>query len=274
MLNELYSLSGTLESKDISTKDWHREYKLIPKVTTKAPCIRIWLAKDGSICELECISAELAQSLRKLGNNQGTFPAFNIVPLYRITDKEQFSELDRIVKETAAPDLNKIKSWCTDDNWNIGLVKKIKRCLHSVPHDMMALISNSDQRENALISELVRLADGFSDESDKSFKAALEKCVFTKLQKKDDSSMALSLLFHQGNPQKAPNDDTGTSISVILDLFDWRQYGYPVASEHTTEWINKMLLVSNQSCAQPSPRKARVTHLVLFMLMLMNQCLA
>ena len=249
MLNELYSLSGTLKSKGISTKEWHREYKLIPKVTTKAPCIRIWLAKDGSICELESISAELAQSLRKFGNNQGTFPAFNIVPLYRITDEKQISELEHIEKGHAAFDLGKIRSWCVIDNWKESVVNKVDRSLHSIPKSLLELVSTQEQPECALIPALVRVTDFFSSEPDKSFKAALEKCVFAKLQKQEEVNMALSMLFHKGNPKKAPKDDTGTSVSVILDLFDWQQYGYPVASEHTTEWINKMLLVSNQSGA-------------------------
>jgi hypothetical protein len=94
MLNELYSLSATLESKNITVEEWYDDYCELPNVTAKAPCIRIWLSQDGSICGIESISVELAQSLRKFGNNQGTFPAFNIVPLYRITDKQQVSELE------------------------------------------------------------------------------------------------------------------------------------------------------------------------------------
>ncbi|MHB1391736.1 MAG: hypothetical protein ACYCYE_01420 [Clostridia bacterium] len=244
MLNELYSLSATLKSKGISTKEWHREYKSLPKVTAKAPCIRIWLAKDGSICGIESISAELAQSLRKFGNNQGTFPAFNIVPLYRITDEKQLSELERIEKETATPDLDKIKSLCVNDNWKESIVKKVDRSLQNIPHTLSDLIGNQEQPERTLVSELIRLASGFTNEPDKSFKTALEKCVFAKLQKQEDISMMLAMLFHKGNPQKSHNDDTGTSVSVVLNLFDWQQYGYPVASKHITEWINEMLLKS------------------------------
>jgi len=145
MLNELYSLSATLESKGISTKEWHREYKPLPKVTAKAPCIRIWLARDGSICGIESISAELAQSLRKFGNNQGTFPAFNVVPLYRITDEKQLSELERIEKETATLDLDKVKSWCVNDNWKESIVKKVDRSLKNIPQSLSDLIGNQEQ---------------------------------------------------------------------------------------------------------------------------------
>ena len=253
MLNELYSLSTALKNKGISTKEWHREYKLLPKVTAKAPCIRIWLAKDGTICGIESISAEFAQSLRKYGNNQGTFPAFNIAPLYRITDKEQLSELERIEKETATPYLDKLKSWCVHDNWKESIVKKVDRSLQNITQTLSDLIGNQEQPERTLVSELIRLASGFTNEPNKSFKDALEKCVFAKLQKQEDISMMIAMLFHKGNPQKNHNDDTGTSFSVVLDLFDWQQYGYPVASKHTTEWINEMLLKSSlQSTSRQS----------------------
>lgn len=245
MLNELYSLSTALKNKGINTKEWHREYKLLPKVTAKAPCIRIWLAKDGSIRGIESISAEFAQLLRKYGNNQGTFPAFNIAPLYRITDKEQLSELERIEKGAIPSDFDKIKSWCVNDNWKDSIVKKIDRSLHNIPQALSDLIGNQEQPERTLISELIRLASGFTIEPDRSFKSALEKCVFAKLQKQEDIGMLLAMLFHKGNPQKDHNDDIGVSISVILDLFDWQHYGYPVTSQHTTEWINDMLLKSS-----------------------------
>ena len=207
MLNELYSLSTALKNKGISTKEWHREYKPLPKVTAKAPCIRIWLAQDGSIRGLESISTELAQSLRKYGNNQGTFPAFNIVPLYRITDKEQLSELEQIEKGTIPPNFEKIKSWCVNDNWKESIVKKIDRSLHNIPQILSDLIGNQEQTEGTLVSELIRLASGFKNESDKSFKSVLEKCVFAKLQKQEDLAILLAMLFHKGDPKKNHYDE-------------------------------------------------------------------
>lgn len=242
MLNELYSLSTALKSKGISIKEWHREYKLLPKVTAKAPCIRIWLVQDSSICGLESISAELAQSLRKYGNNQGTFPAFNIAPLYRITDEKQLSELEQIEKGTIPPDFDELRSWCVNDNWKESTIKKVDRSLHTISQNLSDLIGNQGQPEGMLISELIRLASSFTNKLDRSFKTALERCIFAKLQKHEDINMMLAMLFHKGDPEKSHNDDTGASISVVLDLADWQQYGYPVTSQHTTEWINDRLL--------------------------------
>lgn len=248
MLNELHTLSSTLSSKGISSKEWHREYKTIPKVTAKAPCIRIWISDDGSICDIESISAELAQSLRKYGNNQGTFPALNIAPLYRITDSEQISTLEDIEKGNTKLDVTNIQSWCLNNNWRKSLINKVDKCIHNTAQAMLEQIKKSGSAQNNAVVPLINLVSGFINEPDRSFRTALETCIYAKLQKREDVRLALSMLFYKGNSEaKDPEKDCG-ALSVILDLSDWRRYGgYPVASEHTTEWINEMLLNSNQA---------------------------
>ena len=246
MLNELYTLSNTLTSKGISSKEWHREYKPIPKVTVKSPCIRIWISNDISICDVESISTELAQSLRKYGNNQGTFPAFNIAPLYRITDSTQICSLEDIEKRNMIPDINTIKSWCINNNWRKSLTNKVDNCIHNIAQTMLDQINKSDATQNNAVTPLINLVTGFTSEPDRSFRTALENCIYAKLKKREDVNLALSMLFHKGNPEtKDPEKDCGT-LAVILDLSEWRRHGgYPVASEHTTEWINEMLLKSS-----------------------------
>ena len=117
MINELHNLAKVLESKGISSNEWHREYKTLPKVTAKSPCIRIWLDSEGSISGLEELTPEHASVLRKYGNNQNSFPAFNISPLYRLTDLECIDELERIKRGQVEPNIETIKSWCKEDNW-------------------------------------------------------------------------------------------------------------------------------------------------------------
>jgi hypothetical protein len=248
MLNELYTLSNTLNSKGISIKEWHREYKTIPKVTAKAPCIRLWISDNSSICDIESISVELAQSLRKYGNNQGTFPAFNIAPLYRITDSAQISALEDIEKGNTKLDLTMIQSWCLNNNWRKSLVNKIDNCIHNVAQTMLDKINKTGSTQKNAVVPLINLASGFTNKPDKSLRTALETCIYAKLQKREDVSLALSILFHKGKKEaKDPEKDCGT-LSVMLDLFDWRRHGgYPVASGHTTEWINEILLNSNQT---------------------------
>lgn len=254
MINELYRLSGIIKNQGIDAKDWHREYKQLPKVTKKAPCIRIWLAGDGSVCEIESLDAELVKSLRKFGNNQGTFPAFNIVPLYRITEKKQFDALEQTEQNSSLLNVGEIRSWCVNENWRGSLSNKINNCLHGAVLRLQNRIGQQSGDEANLVLELIRIVNGFSNAPACSFRLALENCVFQKLETKQDIHTALAVLFHNGNPAaKDPEKDSGT-LSVILDVYDWQKYGYPVGSEHTTDWVNQILLKSDQVDDASQPR--------------------
>lgn len=246
MINELYGLAVTLQEKGISLQDWHGEYKPIPKVTKKSPCIRVWMAGNGVICDLESIDEELAQSLRKYGNNQGSFPAFNILPLYRITDKNAISCLDSLRKGSIKPDVEKIKSCCMNLNWKQKNIKKINRCLNDISKKMFKIIDESESNKGNVVSELICLVHEFSNESGElaiSFRNSLENCIFLKLEKCEDIDILLSLLFHVGDEKKSPEEDEGANISVILDVQNWEKYKHPVASEYTTRWLNNALLL-------------------------------
>ncbi|MDD3586820.1 MAG: hypothetical protein PHQ75_06520, partial [Thermoguttaceae bacterium] len=240
MLNELYGLARTLDSCKISVDEWHREYQSLPKVTRESPCIRIWLGNDASVTGLESISADLAGVLRKYGNKQGTFPAFNINPLYRITDMEFIAELDRLKHGKASIDVEKVKSWCIENNWTKGLLGKVMRCLTMCPKKLLEKLDKSLQLENIAIFKLIELCKTMTPNG---FRVALEDYIFRELKAGENIELCLSLLFHPGNSKKDRNKDTGTNHSVILDVQDWNRYAYPVANEHTTAWINKQLLL-------------------------------
>ncbi|WP_278842076.1 hypothetical protein [Holdemania filiformis] len=94
MINELYVLAQTLKNEGIEGKNWHRKYKLIPK----SQCYRIWLDDTGSVSQIECLRPDHAKELRKYGDNQSSFPAFNLSPLYRITNPDLISILKKLRK--------------------------------------------------------------------------------------------------------------------------------------------------------------------------------
>jgi hypothetical protein len=258
MINELYRLASTINNQGIATKEWHDDYGPLPKVSKRAPCIRLWLNEDGSICDLESLDPALVQSLRKFGNKQGTFPAFNIAPLYRIIEKNLFEALDKFTKKPALLNVDEIRSWCVQDNWRGSLHKKISLCLHSKSRELQKCIKQQKQSENSLILELIQIAGSYSNQPEHNFRTALENCVFQKLQKKEDVDIALALLFHRGNPAaKDPEKDSG-GLSIILDLYAWQPYGYPVASKQMTEQINGMLLKSSSSMPAAPPNSGRI----------------
>jgi hypothetical protein len=119
MLNELCQLSNSLERAGITPVDWHKDLKTLPKVGKKAPCFKIVFGVDGDIVEVTTITSELAGILRKWEKNNGdSFPGFNIPPLYRVVDEEKKKFLQRWRDGKMQFDLEKIKSWCTEENRN------------------------------------------------------------------------------------------------------------------------------------------------------------
>lgn len=242
MLNELYGLSHTLGGMRIEAEEWHREYKPLPKVSKDAPCLRIWLSGDGTVSNIEALDSELVQTLRKFGNNQGTIPAFNIAPLYRLTDEQQIKELDRILSGKSQVDCERIRSWCVGNNWNSKLVRKLNNCLCSTSRRMLELMKEHATQEHAAFMELLRLADGLSHDIERGLRLSLEECVYEKLRKGEDIKTALAMLFYKGKAKaKDPLEDCGT-LSVILDLADWREYGAPTANDETTRSTNAILI--------------------------------
>jgi hypothetical protein len=243
MLNELYSLGRTLGEMDIQTKAWHREYKPLPNVSEKSPCFRIWLENSGEIAKIETVSGDLAAVLRKFGDNQASFPAFNLPPLYRITDGRQKNMLERMLANDSCFDLAIVKSWCANDNWLEKTTKKLGRCLGAKPGKLRGLIAKWGDCDNQ-VTRLMEITGAYSPSN--KFRAALETRVFNKLQMRENIKAYLRILIHAGDKNKPAEDDQG-SLSVILDLTDWEQYGHPIANEHTTRWINDILLKSDDA---------------------------
>ena len=244
MINELHNLAKTLDSKGISSNEWHREYKPIPKVTPQSPCIRIWLGDDGSVCGMESLTSEHAGTLRKYGNNQNSFPAFNISSLYRLTDAESIAELEKLENGQGKPDIERIRSWCSENNWIKGVPGQIQRSLNDCPASLLEKVGLQAQTEGSIILKLVELCSKLCTEVDGGFRASLENCIFEKLHKEEDIALVLALLFHKGSAEKEHSKDVGSKLSIILDVQNWRQCGYPVASEQTTSQLNEMLLAS------------------------------
>lgn len=127
MINELYQLSATLSRMDIVGDKWHREYKLIPNIKADAPCVRVVFLGD-KVVRLDSVNADLGQKLRKYGNNQGTFPAMNLAPLYRIADAKRAQEISKILKaDSSQIDIQQIREWCDCSNWGAKFSKKYKK---------------------------------------------------------------------------------------------------------------------------------------------------
>lgn len=241
MINELHDLFKALDQVSIPTDTWAREYKNLPNSTKSKPCIRLFLQTNGVITEFEAVDANLAGKLRKFGNKQGTFPAFNIIPLYRVTDKDVLAQIDKMSKGTLSIDIDLIKSWCTNNNWGHKPSEKIHRCLGLVSGRLRSIIEQFTIYNTQSMLELIGIAERYEGGNNPGFREAIENCVIQKLSRKEDAWLDFFLLFHRGDPKaKDPEDDRG-SLSVILDLYNWQEYQHPIGSVETTSTINKIL---------------------------------
>ena len=214
MLNETYSLSKTLDEVNIKPDIWYREYRELPKVTAKASCYRIWISESGSITGIDTLGSELVQALRKYGNNQASFPAFNIKPLYRVTDKGQKRE----------------------DNW-LKSMKLIDKSLMAISEKLIKAIGCADCDTETVVGKLVEATQALTQ---RGFRNTLEEYLTDAIVQGNNHFS--NILEFEGKDSKAPENDRGNNISVIFDLAEWRDFGCPVATEHTTIWINEALI--------------------------------
>jgi len=233
MLNELHKLSVALNSADIEHQEWHKDYREMPN----SNCYRIWLSNNGCVVGLEHLDKTLVASCRKYGNNQRSFPAFNIAPLYRISNADD-ADFKKMLEGKAESNPDRLHEMCTSgtNNWNKKLLNKTKACLKKQIPTMP---------NHSAIVELMRIANKLNDEQ---FHDELEMVLWSKLNAGGDTREFLPLLIYKGSRSKddKPENDTG-SLSIILDLQDWRTYGYPIASAETTRQINEWLLNADRA---------------------------
>lgn len=257
MLNELHDLAEALRQTHLITQQWHREFKPLPKVTRKSPCLRIWLDDEGSVSSIDRIEAELAAKLRKYGNNLGTFPAFNMAPLYRLSDPAIIKEFDQLMKRPEALGIARIKNWCTEDNRQAHSVKHLKRCIDGCAEELGSAISVSTSGQQNSMTALLQALKKLPGNRAEEFWRSLEACIFSKLNSGQDVQAALALLFHKSDLEKPPDKDD-SKLSIILDYSGWRDYGHPVASEAMTKWINGVLLEWETSKAKEGEAGAQL----------------
>lgn len=244
MLNELYALATALSAAGIETESRHKDYLPIPSVTQKAPCIRLWLAKSSDIDHASEAEKETAAATLKFGHNQATFPAFNIPPLYKLCNNEQISMCAKYCSGAVPLDIDRIRSWCAPENCNgnAGTIdKRMKRAITKA-NELLTAINAVESEAQNVVTELIALVNAYSS---RSFRAALEECIFRNLEATSEIALYLNLLF-----------GTAKNISIALDVEDWEEYEYPIMHKRTTQWINHILLTADGEKEKPnSPAK-------------------
>ena len=238
MINELSRLAESIKGANIRTESWHQSYGTIPKVKLDSPCVRI-LMKEGKVSLLQSISSEVGKTLRKYGNNQGSFPAMNLAPLFRISDSNTVKTISAWIKaDGVGTDLAAVRSWCVDSNWGEKFANKYRKSIIDRASELKTKINSAFEPLNTLI-EAVKPLQNPEELHQQLFDTAL-----LMIENGEDVRLALQVLFYLTKPEKT--EDYG-SLSVIFDCEDLVKNGIPTISLAFTQGLNAALLSSESS---------------------------
>lgn len=238
MINELAQLAKALEKANVQTEKWYREYKPLPNISDKAPCVRI-LITDGKVERLETVSPENGRVLRKYGSNQGTYPAMNLAPLYRIVGDENQKILAKMLKDPEKYlDLVQIDTWMTETrkNWGTKFCQKYAISMKNTPVKLMDVLKDS----NPDVGLLKKETDRFQDSS--TLFEELRKAALEMLSRWESVKLALQILFYSGKKDsKVKAEDDYGSLSVI---FDCKHLKNNTVDDGFTKALNSDLMAS------------------------------
>lgn len=239
MINELYQLTEAMDKAGVQARRWHIHYKPIPNITAKAPCVCITIS-EGRCIELSAISRESGACLRKYGKgtNTGSYPCMNLAPLYRITDDAIKKSLLALKAEDLDTDrIAEIKKWCQNNNWGKKFQSLYKKSMVNQPAELLALAPVYEP-----LQILVEESSYFSDPM--ILHQELENAVFRMLERKENFTLAIQLLFYQG---KEDETDKYGSISVALESSRLIDLGVPAVSTTFVSELNEALLTAPTS---------------------------
>ena len=79
MINELMKVADAMQALSRVSGRIPEVLQPLPKASTSAPCIRVWLTSDGQIDSLEKLSIEHTEQLKKFApNKHSSLPGFNV----------------------------------------------------------------------------------------------------------------------------------------------------------------------------------------------------
>lgn len=240
MINELYELARVLDDAQVKRQSWHPKYKPIPNIRQNAPCVRI-MVSGGKIADISSVSAELGKSIRKYGDNQGTYPCMNLAPLYRITDESVKRELADLKKHPEKIDtacICKMKTWCTQNNWGDKVQKKFRTSMERAHEAEFRSAAARYRPLRCLLEETEYFADSTLLHNE------LERKAWELLRSVKDTALALTLLFYLGKAGADAESDYG-SLSVAFDALKLIDDNIAAVSNRFVLEVNEHLLHAN-----------------------------
>lgn len=163
----------------------------------------------------------------------------NLAPLYRIKGEEKIKALTdfkRYPERICDDDICRIKSWCTENNWEGKFGEKYKISMERMPAELQEPIVDLSESLRILINE----TNYFKDAS--ILHHELERFAWQMIEDGQNVALALTILFYcvKGENKKAENDYG--SISVAFESEKLIFMGKPAVSQEFVNDFNQALL--------------------------------
>ena len=269
MLNELYQVASTPDLKQLFISEQDKRLKPLPKVTENSPAFRVCMGETSIITSIKKMDKSQIVPLRKFEVSNGfSFPSFNLPPylsilrnkfeeayiLYQSPDLiDKFAniegkERDKLISKSFKGSFNqlhliefvtefneKLSAEDTHQKYLASVTNKIDKCLHEASQKLWE--SMNFPCDVPLSIKL--LYKRVTNVSIADFRKAVATMALAKITTYEDWEQLYDLLvLNQAIKTSIPG------VSVVLDIDDYDENGYPVAHEKTIQWINDKLLNS------------------------------
>lgn len=246
MINEIYPAHVSMQKHNISAVSYHKDYKLLPNISHRAPCYRIVL-QNGSVTRVNSVDAELGRNLRKFGSNNGTYPSMNLASLFRLTCEDEINLVNKLTADDlTAERLEKIKGLCTEENsnWDKNILDKFRLSIVAMPKRILELLGEENVYEEIQI--LIHETNLVSDPD--VFRNALKDALLGMLANKTDIELAVNLLFQiaakKDGDDKPDKPVKPANVSIALDAEALVELGMPAVSVKFVQTLNERLMSS------------------------------
>jgi hypothetical protein len=241
MIDELVKVADAMDAAGIAAKDWHSKFKTLPKANAKSPCVRIWLAADGSVADIEALPDALVSQLRKYEPDAGkSLPGFNVCPLYRIV--KDGTELKNANKALAAAVAQPGFLWDEQIKGGEDFWDRTRSVLKQLKNRVLPSLEKICEGRLQPDETLAKFFEVFGRLDIETFKQTYEEKAKVKVR---DGLLPQSLVCYFVDEAKKKKEDTDSNapipkISVFLDIKEYKEF--PVSHEKSIARLNELLM--------------------------------
>jgi hypothetical protein len=241
MIEELIKIANAIDKAGISSMDWYSKLHDLPIPTPKKPCLRIWLAADGHIADIDSLSPELVKQLRKYEPNNGmSLPGFNVRPIYRLViSKDEIKKINKQIESDLKQGCFQWEPYTQqeDDFWKMTR-DVLNKCFGSVREALENNCSGKLEEGETLQRFFLTVKKIDVNQFQDEYKNILQ-------QKIDRGDLPISLILYFVNEEKKRKEDGDSKVavpkfSIFLDIKDYEKF--PVAHPETIKRLNELLM--------------------------------